>query len=163
MAVNKYRGHIYIIPEDDANRQIAVGFEKDFRIKTRTIQTLPVAGGWTLAVEKLLTEYVSILRSNSKSHVVVLIDSDNQPDRINKSLADVPDDVRDRVFILGAFREPESLKAAANLHFEQIGERLAEECYVGDTNLWGHDEFSHISNEVSRAKDSLRSLIFVEE
>lgn len=45
MAVNKYIPHLYIIPEDDANRQMAIGFEKDDRIRGNAFQIVAPAGG----------------------------------------------------------------------------------------------------------------------
>jgi len=52
MAVNVYKPHLFVIPEDDADRQFAVGFEFDFRLKLRAMQVMPVAGGWLKVVDK---------------------------------------------------------------------------------------------------------------
>jgi len=43
--VNRYRPHIYILPEDDANRQLANGFV--FNTDSSQVHTLTEAGGWT--------------------------------------------------------------------------------------------------------------------
>jgi hypothetical protein len=122
MAVNKYKPHVYIIPEDDANRQIAVGFGNYFGISQRSMQILPVAGGWMLAIAKLHNDYLPILKSNSKAHVVVLIDSDQYASRIDEELDKVPDELRNRIFMLGTMPAPESLKTSTCMHFEQIGD-----------------------------------------
>ena len=74
MAVNKYKPHLYVIPEDDANRQMAVGFEKDYRIRATAIQILRPAGGWKKALDRLSDEYYRVLDANVKSRVLVLID-----------------------------------------------------------------------------------------
>lgn len=47
MSVNKYRPHVFVLPEDDANRQIAIGFSLDEGLDARSIQVLPSVGGWT--------------------------------------------------------------------------------------------------------------------
>jgi hypothetical protein len=49
MAVNKYKPHIYVLPEDDANRQIANGFLLHESVDSRSIQVMPTTGGWTRA------------------------------------------------------------------------------------------------------------------
>jgi hypothetical protein len=46
MSVNKYEDHVLVLPEDDANRQIANGFILNSNVKERAIQVLPIADGW---------------------------------------------------------------------------------------------------------------------
>ena len=41
MSVNRYRPHIMILPEDDANRQLANGFVSHAFIAPRSVQVLP--------------------------------------------------------------------------------------------------------------------------
>jgi hypothetical protein len=43
MSVNKYLPHVLVLPEDDANRQLATGFEIEVK-HTRRIQVLVEAG-----------------------------------------------------------------------------------------------------------------------
>ena len=43
MSVNKFRQHVFVLPEDDANRQLANGFLLDLSV--RQVQILPEAGG----------------------------------------------------------------------------------------------------------------------
>jgi hypothetical protein len=43
--MNKYRPHVIVIPEDDANRQIANGFLLHPAIATRAVGVMPPAGG----------------------------------------------------------------------------------------------------------------------
>jgi hypothetical protein len=45
MSINKHRAHILVLPEDDANRQIANGFVLDPNLNDRAIQILPPSGG----------------------------------------------------------------------------------------------------------------------
>lgn len=45
MSVNFYKPHVLVLPEDDANRQIAIGFLLDPGLKQRNIQILTPSGG----------------------------------------------------------------------------------------------------------------------
>ena len=49
--MNKYVECVYVIPEDDADRQIADGFVLHPRVKEAPIQVLPPAGGWPKVLE----------------------------------------------------------------------------------------------------------------
>jgi len=45
MSVNKYAPHIVLLPEDDANRQIANGFLLGSNLNSRSVQILRPARG----------------------------------------------------------------------------------------------------------------------
>lgn len=62
MSINQYRPHIFVLPEDDANRQIANGFILDLNLNRRTIQVLPEARGWKDVVDKFTNDYASKMR-----------------------------------------------------------------------------------------------------
>lgn len=51
MRLNKYRPHLLVLPEDDANRQIANGFILHPNVNSRAIQVLPPSGGWRKVLE----------------------------------------------------------------------------------------------------------------
>jgi Zn/Cd-binding protein ZinT len=59
MSINKYHKHILVLPEDDANRQIANGFILDSNLNDRAIQILPPAGGWTKVIDFFKNTHVS--------------------------------------------------------------------------------------------------------
>jgi hypothetical protein len=44
--MNRYTDHLYVIPEDDRDRQLAVGFRDHDQVKTSRMQLMPPAGGW---------------------------------------------------------------------------------------------------------------------
>ncbi len=46
MSPNKYAPHVLVLPEDDANNDIANGFLRHDALDLRAIQVLPCAGGW---------------------------------------------------------------------------------------------------------------------
>ena len=160
MAVNKYKPHIYIIPEDDADRQIANGFELDDRLSVRALQVMKPAGGWAPVVESIIDEYLPKLRSNKNTTVVGIIDCDNHEHRIAEQLEKIPEELRDRVFILGTHQNPETFRSSVKLSFERIGEVLADECFREEFDVWHHDDLRHIRDEIQRARDVLRPILF---
>ncbi|RUS94258.1 hypothetical protein [Trichormus variabilis] len=58
MSINKYEQHILVLPEDDANRQIAIGFINDLNVNNRAAQVLPIADGWTKVIDKFSNDHV---------------------------------------------------------------------------------------------------------
>ncbi len=59
MSVDKYQPHVYVLPEDDANRQLANGFL--LRVdptRQRQMQVLPVAGGWQNVLNLFISDHV---------------------------------------------------------------------------------------------------------
>jgi hypothetical protein len=73
---NKHKPHVIVLPEDDANRQIANGFLLDPSIKPRNIQVLNPAGGWGKVLDSFLEDHVAGLRKWPERHLVLLIDFD---------------------------------------------------------------------------------------
>ena len=128
--MNKYRPHVLLIPEDDANRQLANGFILHHAIVTRAIgapdhnRRRP---GHVLAV--FADEYLAYLRSYKDAYVILLIDFDGDDDRRTKCEQSIPADVKPRVFLVGSRDEPEAVKRDVPGSLEAIGMRLAEECY----------------------------------
>ena len=64
MAINKYKPYIYVLPEDDANRQIANGILLHESVDFRSIQVMPTTGGWTRACDVFVDEYVPLMKNN---------------------------------------------------------------------------------------------------
>jgi hypothetical protein len=161
-AVNKYKPHLYVIPEDDADRQIVNGFAFHHGITSGSLQVMPIAGGWAKVIETINDEYVPKLRNSTHAHVLGVIDCDEDTERIPSELAKFPDELRDRIFLLGPFDEPEAFKKALNKQFQVIGELLANECYSGEFEIWNHEHLAHIANEIQRANGRLNPVLFGE-
>ena len=53
MSINKHKLHLLVLPEDDADRQIANGFviAQGVGLDYRAIQILPEVGGWPRPAE----------------------------------------------------------------------------------------------------------------
>ena len=111
MGVNKHQPHVFVLPEDDANRQLANGFLLGLDSWVlRRIQVLNVAGGWTQVLDRFLAVHVKGMEQNPHQFIVLLIDFDGRAQRLNDATNKIPTDLRERVFILGAWSEPEKLK-----------------------------------------------------
>lgn len=153
MSVNKAQPHLLILPEDDADRQIAVGFDRE--LGTRQVQVLPPAGGWMKALEKIGGDYQSRLTKYPDALLAVIIDFDKDLSRIDYAREQVPETLRDRVFILGAASRPEDLRKSGLGKFEEIGEALARDCRNGTLTVWRDDQLRHNLPEAERLRDRL--------
>lgn len=161
MSVNKNRPHILVLPEDDANRQLATGFQLalDFA-RHRQMQVLPVAGGWLEVLDRFQKEHVGDMVRFSERHVVLLIDFDGREDRLEHVRSQIPTEVSDRVFILGVWSEPERLKEAGLGGYEAIGSRLANDCQEENEATWSHELLRHNAGELQRLNQQVRPILF---
>lgn len=150
MSANKYSEHLVVIPEDDANRQILNGFRNHLSVNSRRIQVDPVAGGWRKVLETFTSEHVPTMGKFPKRHLLLLIDFDNNPDRIDEVKEIIPDELSARVFVLGVLSEPENLSKSVQKTEEKIGEILADDCLRKLEGLWGHSLMTHNDNELKR-------------
>ncbi|MEG4802106.1 hypothetical protein QUB63_20100 [Microcoleus sp. ARI1-B5] len=166
--MNNYQDHVLVLPEDDANRQIANGFINNLNVKERAIQVLPIAGGWGKVVEKFLKNQADEMKKLSKRRMVLLIDFDRKGERLNHVKSQIPEELQDRVFILGVLSDPEDLKrikkrfeSIGTGKLEQLGDTLANDCSNDNTNgLWGHDLLKHNKTELDRMIKSVKPFLF---
>jgi uncharacterized protein YfaP (DUF2135 family) len=110
MSTNKYRPHLCLVPEDDANRQLAIGFLNHEAVADRAVDVRGPAGGWAKALDVFESEYIPHLRRFPSAHVLMLIDFDEVEDRRSQFEGKIPNDVQSRVFVVGSKDEPETLK-----------------------------------------------------
>lgn len=157
MSVNRNRPHVFVLPEDDANLQIATGFVLEF--PTRQIQRLPVARGWREVLRRFESEHIPGMQEYPDRLVVLLIDFDRREDRLNEARAAIPSHLIDRVFILGAWNEPEDLRNDLG-SLETIGRALARDCRQNTDTTWGHALLRHNSSEVARFCERARQILF---
>jgi hypothetical protein len=159
MSVNKYLPHIYVLPEDDANRQLANGFYLDERLWQRQFYILEEAGGWNEVIERFCSIYSAEMDRIPERFMVLLIDLDNRLDRLEWARKHIPGHLRDRVFILGVLTEPEDLKHDLG-SLETIGLALAKDCREDTTATWGHGLLQHNAEEIGRLRVQLRPILF---
>lgn len=161
MSVNKYEPHLLVLPEDDHNRQIVDGFVLDLNCNLRAIQILPVAKGWPKVVGKFNSDYAPEMRKLTKRRIVLLMDFDGKPEN-RKSFAEreIPEDIRNRVFVLGVCLEPKDLKNATRKNYEEIGAALAKDCAENKQDFWMHDLLKHNEPELHRLIEDVRPFLF---
>jgi hypothetical protein len=159
MSVNKYQPHVLVLPEDDANRQLANGFVLEVQ-HYRRVQILSEAGGWLNVCETFLSEHVKGMRQYPERYLVLLLDFDGQSDRPDKVNEKIPEDLKDRVFLLGVQSEPEALRQAGLGSFEDIGRRLGNECRTGIRDVWAHDLLQQNASEITRLEQAVCHFLF---
>jgi hypothetical protein len=157
--INKYTPHLLVLPEDDANRQLATGFVLGVQHERR-IQVLVEAGGWSVVLERFQSEHISAMRKYHDRHMVLLLDFDERDNRPDQIRARIPDDLKERVFILGVQSEPEALKLAGLGSLEDIGSRLATECREGKRKIWAHDLLKINVTELDRLQQIICGFLF---
>jgi len=158
--VNRYRPHIYVVPEDDANRQILNGFLLEPGLDIRAIQVLPSAGGWSKVRDDFEHVYAPEMQNYPLRMMLLVIDFDKQGERLNVMKQGIPGNLNDRVFVLGVLSEPEQLKRATGLSLESIGQGLATDCSNGTYVLWGHDLLRHNKAELQRMVTLVKPFLF---
>jgi hypothetical protein len=159
--MNKQQPHVYVIPEDDRDRQLADGFVLHHEVKDARIQVVPPPGGWSKVLQTFREEYVPELRDNRHSHVIMLIDFDEHVDaRTARFAKEIPPEVKDRVFVIGSKSNPEALKRALKISYERIGCSLADDCASATTTYWDHDQLRHNEAERQRLLQIVRPFLF---
>src|SRR5580704_8616679 len=99
MSVNKHRPHVFVLPEDDANRQMAKGFELGLDPSImRSIQVLEAAGGWEAVLNRFASDHVADMEKYPGRHMVLLIDFDGKTDRLSYATGKILGHLRERVF-----------------------------------------------------------------
>lgn len=161
MSVNKNRPHIFVLPEDDANRQLANGFFLDPSLWNRrsSFQVLAEAGGWRRVLECFQSDHIKDMERYPHRFMVLLIDFDGREDRLDDAKGVIPDHLTDRVFILGALTEPEALRQSLG-SYETIGLAMAKDCREETDATWGHDLLRHNVNELGRLRTQVRPILF---
>ena|SRR5438270_10525113 len=160
MSVNKNRPHVLVLPEDDANLRIANGFHMELDMnRYRQMQVLPVAGGWNEVLNLFESQHVTGMDRYPSRFMVLLIDFDHNEARLERAKASIPQHLADRVFVLGAFGEPEDLKADLG-GYETIGSRMAEDCRHDTDQTWGHPLIRHNAGELNRLRERVRPILF---
>lgn len=161
MSVNRYQPHLLILPEDDANRQLANGFVKNPSINLRAVQVLPPSGGWPKVHSDFIEHYIAQLRRHSHGHLVLLIDFDNQVENRTKHFTDeFPEDVASRVYLIGTLDEPEPLRVSLGMSLERIGEQLSSSCLDDDDQHWRHELLQHNLMEVQRLITNVKPFLY---
>ncbi len=153
--MNKYDKHILVLPEDDANRQIADGFLVEIG-GTGQLKVLRPASGWHKVLELFGSVHIAEMNRYPKRSMILLIDFDKSDGRRAQVKAVVPPQLSDRVFILGVRSEPEELPHS----FEETGRLLAEDCRSETSTTWNTPLLKHNVAEVERMREIVHPILF---
>lgn len=158
--MNEEVDHVYVLPEDDANHRIANGFLLDPLLDQRRIQVLPNAGGWTHVRDEFEKTHRAKMEKNHCRHMVLLVDFDEKDDRLTELKKDIPVELMNRVLVLGAWSEPEALRQAGLGTYDDIGEKLAQDCRENTNSAWAHPLLQHNAEELRRMTPILKPILF---
>jgi hypothetical protein len=159
MSCNREIAHILVIPEDDANRQMANGLHMLVDPgRQRQLQVLREVGGWRRVLKTFEEEYIVYLTKYPASHVVLLVDFDQQEERFLEAKKCIPQDFADRVFVFGVWDEPEAMKELGTP--ETVGRLLATDCRDRTDYTWSHSMLKHNVDELSRIRKTVCDVIF---
>lgn len=159
--MNREKDHIVILPEDRANEEIINGFIQNLNIvNDRAVKVERPIGGWVKTLDKFNDDHAPKMRKYLNRLVVLVIDFDRDEHRLEHMTAKIPDDLKDRVFVVGTFSNPEDLRTVVKQSFEDIGDSLADDCFNETDKLWSHDLLKHNKDELSRMTIPVKSLIF---
>ena len=157
MAANRFQRHVVVLPEDDANSQLAIGFRLELdQSVSRAMWVLRPSGGWIKVLNDFESIHIADMGRNDNRYMVLLIDFDSKRERLNDAKRRIPQHLTERVFILGVLNEPEDLKA----DLETIGSELARDCREGTDNTWAHPLLQHNTPELDRLREHVRSILF---
>lgn len=160
MSVNRDQPHVLVLPEDDANRQLANGLHSQVPWdRQRQMQVLAVAGGWNNVLNLFVSEHITEMDRCRHRFMVLLIDFDGKEDRLNDARARIPNHLSERVFILGTWTEPEDLKRNLG-SYETIGLAMANDCREETNTIWGHKLLQHNTSELDRLRERVRPILF---
>ena len=161
MSINKYDNFLIIETEDDANRQILNGFMKGVGLNIRKIQLSNHCSGWSSVINKFESKMISYLNEYQKGYVIMVIDFDDHYDERKRMIEEkIPSNLYNRVFVLGAKKEPEDLKRNLGLNYEAIGEKMADGFLDNNHQLWECEDLKHNLEELHRACIQIRSFIY---
>lgn len=157
MGVNKALPHVHVLPEDDANRQLALGFFLEISPqRSSQIKILPVAGGWTKVRDSFLANEVGGMEMWPQRHVFLLVNFDKSPTRLADVMKEIPAHLRARVYVLGVWSEPEDLKLGSK---EKTGKAMARDCREETATTWDDPLLRHNADELARLRLRVRPIL----
>jgi hypothetical protein len=160
MSVNRERPHVFVLPEDEANLQLATEFLAQVDAnRQRQMYVLDVANGWNRVLTLFESVHVTEMDRCPRRFMILLIDFDGRRERLNVAKARIPNHLSDRVFVLGALTNPEALRKMLG-SYEKIGSDLATDCRDATDTTWGCDLLQHNEDELDRLREHVRPILF---
>ena len=93
MSAQKYGPQVLVLPEDDANKDIANGFFNHDAIDQRAVKILPCAGGWSKVRDAFSSDHVTEMQKYPKRYMVLLVDFDEKSTRFDDMTKDIPEEL----------------------------------------------------------------------
>lgn len=160
--MNFHTPHLLILPEDEHDQRLANGFAGHINIDRRKIQMLAFANGWHKAQARITepgSNEIQHLTRFSSAHLLVVLDFDKQSGRLQEIRDKIPPTIAERIYILGTWDEPQTLKKQLGykLSFEAIGAALLEDCLepANGNITWQHPVLLHNQAELQRFKSDV--------
>ena len=164
MSANKYTRHLIVIPEDQAVCDIVNGFSTYLDANERQFSVYDLARGWERGRDTLLQLSEGYMRKYPYSYAVLIVDFDGNAHRGSEIKNQIPEEVRDRVFVVGVLNEPEDLKDSTGMKFEELGRQIAGGCKDSSIDFWkGQELLAHNVDEIRRLSEAVRDLFFRRE
>jgi hypothetical protein len=161
MGLNKFLPHVMVLPEDEADRQLANGFYKCIDpARQGQLRILTPAGGWSEALKEFKSEHAPMMDRFPQRLMVLVIHYDGVLDRQDRAKACIPEQLQDRVFIIGVAIEPQDLGKGGMGLYEDIGAKLATDCREQTRETWNHQQLRHNSSELDRLFERVRPILF---
>ncbi len=157
MSCNRYIPHAFVLPEDEADSDIANGFL--LSAPNSELQILPYRNGWKTVVKYFCEKLTKPMFNYTHMHVILFVDFDGEKNRREDIMKEIPINLHPRVFVLGALSEPEDLKADLG-SFEQIGDKLAQDCRNDTMITWQHELLKHNIAELDRMLPIIKTILF---
>jgi hypothetical protein len=169
MSVNNYQPHIIVVAEDDANRDIAHGFIRSssipsFNYGKITVLSKKIIGnkaGWQKIIDWFVDNKLQEMKKFKERIIIFLIDFDKKAqgtqDRLAYFKTKIPEDLQERMFLLGSLKEAEDLKRELGAN---LGENLAKDCKEKTRIYWEHPLLKHNLPELNRMHDIIYPIIF---
>jgi hypothetical protein len=137
------------------------GFSTLLEINERQFYVYDLARGWERGKETLLKLSKGYMREYPSSYALLIVDFDRNAHRGSEIKNQIPEEVRDRVFVVGVLNEPENLKNSTGMKFEQLGLQIAEGCKDSNIDFWERQELlAHNVDEIRRLSKAVRNLFF---
>jgi hypothetical protein len=156
--------------EDQANLNLLNGFVNYWGISDSAVLITPTCNGGKKVWKKFEREYISSMNEYPERLILMLLDFDESVDNFNrtpikfqKAQETIPPSLKDRVFILGSWKEPEDLKRSLQKKYEEIGSDIAKECVDGkgssNSSIWNNEFLRYNIPEIQRMKQKLDFLL----
>jgi hypothetical protein len=160
---NRHKPHVVVLPvvvlpEDDADHELATGFELES--DTRQLQVLPYADGWLKTLDAVEIDHSADMRRWPTRHLILVIDFDDNADRITYAKTKIPDDLKERVYVIGSLSDPQKLRSSIGRDLESIGRGLADDCRNDTNATWNHPLLQHNAAELDRLRNQVRPILF---